>query len=113
MSFDEVSRPLEHHAGPPYILAVGTIEPRKNYSRLLDAYEQLRSELGDDSPQLMVVGKAGWMSEAVCSRLTFLGWSWLASVVSTASDAELAQLYRDATMFTYISLYEGLWVPTL
>ena len=108
---DEVSRPLEHHAGPPYILAVGTIEPRKNYSRLLDAYEQLRSELGDDSPQLMVVGKAGWMSEAVCSRLTSLaGRGWL-RWFQTASDAELARLYRDAAMFTYISLYEGFGYP--
>jgi glycosyltransferase involved in cell wall biosynthesis len=112
---DELSHPVDcsqdDNSQSAFMLAVGTVEPRKNYATLLDAYEQLRTELGDDAPQLVIVGKAGWMSEAVCSRLVALanrGWlRWL----QTATDAELARLYQTATLFTYLSLYEGFGYP--
>jgi len=95
----------------PFILAVGTIEPRKNYGVLLDACEQLRRELGSTAPRLVVVGKAGWMSDAVCRRLTDAasrGWlRWH----HDATDAELARLYQTAAVFTYPSLYEGFGYP--
>lgn len=95
----------------PYILAVGTIEPRKNYDRLLDAYELLVSRMRSERPQLVVIGREGWSSEATSARLAKLAAQqrirWLRSV----DDDELSWYYRHAAVFTYLSVYEGWGYP--
>lgn len=96
---------------PIYILAVGTIEPRKNYSVILDAYEQLRLELGKNAPQLVIVGKEGWMSDFVRNRIMLLEKCNILRWIKNATDDELAVLYQKAYMFTYLSLYEGFGYP--
>ncbi len=93
------------------ILAVGTIEPRKNYATLLDAYQQLRAELGDRSPQLVIVGQTGWMSEEVCRRLATAASRGELRWIQNITDLELARLYQNASLFTYLSLYEGFGYP--
>jgi glycosyltransferase involved in cell wall biosynthesis len=81
-----------------YVLAVGTLEPRKNLHRLVDAAR--RSDL-----ELRVVGARGWGGVEVGGN----GVRWLGEV----SDAELARLYRGALCVAYPSLYEGFGIPVL
>jgi glycosyltransferase involved in cell wall biosynthesis len=108
----EPSRPRRDGApGPAYILAVGTIEPRKNYALLLDAYEVLRSDLGARTPGLVIVGRPGWMQEDVCGRIEALAERGAVRWVKDAADPELAGWYENASVFSYLSLYEGFGYP--
>ena len=52
----------------PYILHVGTIEPRKNIDRLFDAYEQLKPSLRDEFP-LVLIGSIGWSPDSTVQRV--------------------------------------------
>jgi glycosyltransferase involved in cell wall biosynthesis len=81
-----------------YVLAVGTLEPRKNLDRLVEAVRRSDREL-------RVVGARGWGRVEVRGN----GVSWLGEV----DDAELARLYRGATCVAYPSLYEGFGIPVL
>jgi glycosyltransferase involved in cell wall biosynthesis len=81
-----------------YVLAVGTLEPRKNLSRLVEAVQRTRREL-------RVVGARGWGGVEVGGN----GVRWLGEV----SDKELARLYRGAACVAYPSLYEGFGIPVL
>jgi glycosyltransferase involved in cell wall biosynthesis len=81
-----------------YVLAVGTLEPRKNLDRLVKAVRRTHTEL-------RIVGARGWGGIAVGGN----GVRWLGEV----SDAELARLYRGAACVAYPSLYEGFGIPVL
>ncbi|MGH2449569.1 MAG: glycosyltransferase family 4 protein [Chloroflexota bacterium] len=93
----------------PYILSVGTIEPRKNYPALLDAFALLR-ERGLRCP-LIIAGRFGWMFEGVRQRLAGLPEG--AVRIVEPDDAALAALYARSAAFVYPSLYEGFGVPVL
>jgi glycosyltransferase involved in cell wall biosynthesis len=81
-----------------YVLAVGTVEPRKNLPRLAEAARQAGLEL-------RVAGARGWGGVRVDGDgVRFLGF---------VSDDELARLYRGAACFAYPSLYEGFGIPVL
>jgi glycosyltransferase involved in cell wall biosynthesis len=81
-----------------YILAVGTLEPRKNLARLVEAMRQ-------NGTELRVVGARGWGGVDVGGN----GVRWLGEV----TDAELARQYRGARCVAYPSLYEGFGIPVL
>jgi len=81
-----------------YVLAVGTLEPRKNLARLVEAVQRTKREL-------RVVGARGWGGVEVGGN----GVRWLGEV----SDDELARLYRGAACVAYPSLYEGFGIPVL
>jgi glycosyltransferase involved in cell wall biosynthesis len=81
-----------------YVLAVGTLEPRKNLGRLVEA---ARSK----DVELRVVGARGWGGVEVGGN----GVRWLGEV----GDVELARLYRGAVCVAYPSLYEGFGIPVL
>ena len=81
-----------------YVLAVGTLEPRKNLERLVEAVQRSKREL-------RVVGALGWGGVEVGGN----GVRWLGEV----SDKELARLYRGAACVAYPSLYEGFGIPVL
>jgi len=81
-----------------YVLAVGTLEPRKNLQRLVEA--AARSDV-----ELRVVGARGWGGVHVGGN----GVRWLGEV----NDAELARLYRGARCVAYPSVYEGFGIPVL
>src|SRR5207248_9487007 len=90
---------------PGFLLAVGTVEPRKNYPRLVAAYRRLR-----DAPPLVVVGREGWSyGEALEQLRSTPGVRLLGHV----SDAELLGLYRSAGALAFPSLYEGFGLPLL
>jgi glycosyltransferase involved in cell wall biosynthesis len=80
------------------VLAVGTLEPRKNLVRTVEATARLGAEL-------RVVGARGWGGvEATGSHVRWLGY---------VDDTELARLYRGAACVAYPSLYEGFGIPVL
>jgi glycosyltransferase involved in cell wall biosynthesis len=81
-----------------YVLAVGTLEPRKNLQRIATAVQRAGLEL-------RVVGAHGWGNVDVPGN----GVRWLGEV----HDDELARLYRGARCFAYASLYEGFGIPVL
>jgi glycosyltransferase involved in cell wall biosynthesis len=84
-----------------YVLAVSTLEPRKNLERLVEAYRRARL----DGLPLLVVGAEGWGGV----RVEGDGVRWLGEV----RDEELARLYRGARCVAYVSLYEGFGLPVL
>jgi glycosyltransferase involved in cell wall biosynthesis len=94
----------------PYILAVSTLEPRKNYPRLLEAYASLRAK--GLQHQLVIAGRRGWMFEPIFERLDELKLKDHVHFVQP-NDAALAALYRSADVFVYPSLYEGFGIPPL
>ena len=94
---DEFTREGPAEAGD-YVLAVGTLEPRKNLERLVEAVATMDREL-------RVVGARGWGGVEVRGN----GVRWLGEV----GDAELARLYRGAVCVAYPSLYEGFGIPVL
>jgi glycosyltransferase involved in cell wall biosynthesis len=81
-----------------YVLAVGTLEPRKNLGRVAEAARRLGIEL-------RVVGARGWGGVDAAGN----GVRWLGRV----PDGELAALYRGARVVAYPSLYEGFGIPVL
>ncbi len=93
------------------ILAVGAIEPRKNYSTLLDAYERLLGEQGDAAPRLNIVGGKGWLSDDIVRRIMALQTTGKCEWRQNISDAQLADAYNRAGVFTYLSLCEGFGYP--
>lgn len=92
----------------PYVLYVGTIEPRKNVDRLLDAWELLPSGVRDEF-DLLLAGGEGWRCRATVERLrnSRRGVEWLGYY----PEAQLPELIRGAVLLAYPSLYEGFGLP--
>jgi glycosyltransferase involved in cell wall biosynthesis len=95
-----------------FILTVGTIEPRKNLSRLLDALQRLRQQKGDDA-RLVVVGSKGWLYEGFFRRLEELQLGDAVLLPGYIPDADLPAIYSAARVFVLPSLYEGFGLSVL
>jgi alpha-1,3-rhamnosyl/mannosyltransferase len=93
-----------------FVLAVGTLEPRKNLPRLVDAYLRLDTRLQRDHP-LVVVGALGWETGETLQALQALGER--CTMLGYVSDTALAELYRRCALFCYPSLGEGFGLPVL
>jgi alpha-1,3-rhamnosyl/mannosyltransferase len=101
-----------HNLAPGYFLTVGTLQPRKNVERLLDAWLMLPKGLREERA-LVVVGARGWRCEALVARLERARLDgenivWL----DRLTDAQgLRHLYLGAGVFAFPSLYEGFGIP--
>jgi glycosyltransferase involved in cell wall biosynthesis len=95
---------------PGFVLAVGTLEPRKNLPRLVEAYAAMPRELQAAHP-LVVVGALGWETNGTLGALQSLGER--CTMLGYVSDAALAELYRRCAVFCYPSLGEGFGLPVL
>jgi glycosyltransferase involved in cell wall biosynthesis len=95
---------------PGFVLAVGTLEPRKNLPRLVAAYSRLDAATQARHP-LVVVGALGWDTGETLEALKSLGER--AILLGHVSDATLAELYRRCAVFCYPSLGEGFGLPVL
>jgi glycosyltransferase involved in cell wall biosynthesis len=95
-----------------YLLYLGTIEPRKNLVRLVEAYAQLRSA-DAATPPLVIAGAAGWYYEQVFARVEALGLGDVVSFPGYVPEAEKPWWYRAADLFVYPSLFEGFGLPVL
>jgi glycosyltransferase involved in cell wall biosynthesis len=101
-----------HGLRPGYFLFVGTLQPRKNVERLLDAYLALPQAVRVER-QLVIVGNNGWRSEELVRRIAAARENgeqvvWLRNL--TGEEA-LRQVYAGAGVFVFPSLYEGFGIP--
>lgn len=97
-----------------FILAVGTVEPRKNYDLILDVFDEVISDRRLSDVHLIIVGKSGWNNEKVCERirghkLYNIRLHWLES----ANDNDLEALYARARVCLCLSHYEGYGLPAV
>ena len=100
--------PLPAGLEPGFILAVGTVEPRKNYTRLLAAYRRIRGAAG--VPELVIAGRPGWAYGDTLRRIeSEPGVRYLGHV----DEPTLEALYRSASVLAFPSLYEGFGLPLL
>jgi len=93
----------------PYILAVGTVQPRKNYERLMRAVAALPPDLG----RLVIVGGKGWLEDPIYAAVKDLGLQDRVIFTGFAADADLPALYSAARCVAFPSLYEGFGLPIL
>lgn len=97
-----------------YILAVGSIQPRKNLVRLIEAYAALhRGRAGVNLPQLVVVGKRAWLYAQTLERARMSGVRDRILFTGYAPEADLPALYTGALCFVYPSFFEGFGLPPL
>jgi len=110
---EELARVRRKYGIPegPYVLSVGTLEPRKNVINVVRAFSLLANEAPDLGANLIVAGSFGWgdaseLKRAVraCPRVRAIGY---------VEDEDLPALYSAAAVFGYVSHYEGFGLPLL
>jgi glycosyltransferase involved in cell wall biosynthesis len=107
---DQVDRfRAERRLPERFMLFVGTLEPRKNVVRLVEAYAQLPRE----RPLLLLVGGKGWLYDDIFARVEDLDLSGEVRFVGYVPAEELPWWYNAADLFVYPSLYEGFGLPPL
>jgi glycosyltransferase involved in cell wall biosynthesis len=102
----------------PFILGVGTLHPRKNYSRLISAFAQIadvsrRLDGKSINHNLVIVGKKGWLFDSIIADAARLGIRTRVVFPGYADDEDLPALYRTAELFVFPSIYEGFGLPPL
>ncbi len=95
-----------------FVLFVGTIEPRKNLSRLISAYSEMRRQTGLPH-QLVLSGSKGWLYEDIFKEVTREGLEKDVQFLGFVADVDLPALYTLADLFVFPSLYEGFGLPPL
>lgn len=93
-----------------YCLFLGTVEPRKNVERLLQAYELLPETMRHEWP-LVVAGSKGWNSETIHARMAMAHAEGWLRYMSFVDQRWLPALYAGARLMAYPSLYEGFGLP--
>lgn len=101
----------DHRIRNDFILFVGTLEPRKNITRLIAAYRQLPAEL-QERHQLVLAGKLGWADQSLTEALRAVDGHQIIQTGRVNAEV-LATLYHRAAAVCYPSLYEGVGYPVL
>ena len=96
----------------PFILCVGTIEPRKNLAGLLESFALLKSKMKFQG-SLVVTGMKGWMGENISGLIKKMNIQTDVIFTGFVSDDQLRQLYNMAEAFVFPSFYEGFGFPIL
>lgn len=94
---------------PPYILSLGTVEPRKNLRTLLQAYAKLET----NAPPLVIAGAKGWGDTKLPDLVQSLGIGDRVKVLGYVPEETLPDLFSATQLFVYPSLYEGFGLPVL
>ena len=95
----------------PYLLYVGTLQPRKNVAKLIEAFSILKKEHAD--LKLYIVGKKGWLYDEIFARVTQLQLQDDVIFSGYVTNAEKNALYKHAQAYVLPSLYEGFGNPPL
>lgn len=96
-----------------FILFLGTLEPRKNIGRLIEAYGMLRTREGVDVPKLVIAGGKGWFHETLFTQVADLKLIDDVLFPGYVPADEVPWWYRAAEMFVYPSRFEGFGLPVL
>ncbi|MBE2200940.1 MAG: glycosyltransferase family 4 protein [Anaerolinea sp.] len=94
----------------PYVVSVGTIQPRKNYQMLIRAFAPLAAELPHN---LFIAGGTGWLYEEMMMEIERQGLNGRVRFIGFVDDDDLPALYSGASLFAFPSLYEGFGLPLL
>ncbi len=105
------ARARYHIPDHPYIISIGTVQPRKNYARLMDALARLGPAYND--VHLVIAGGKGWLDDPIYASVEALGLGGRVHFIGFARDEDLPALYSDAVCLAYPSLYEGFGFPVL
>lgn len=95
----------------PYIFSVGTVQPRKNYTRLIHALAALRSKGYDVG--LVISGGKGWLDDPIYAAIQDAKMDDYVRFIGFADDTDLPALYSEALITAVPSLYEGFGIPVL
>lgn len=95
------------------ILSLCTLEPRKNLTTLIDAFEKLLTSSDGSSIKLVLAGSLGWKTNALTERLRSSSAADCIVISGHIPDHQLASLYSLADIFVYPSVYEGFGLPPL
>jgi glycosyltransferase involved in cell wall biosynthesis len=91
------------------VLCVGTLEPRKNHTRLVEAFARIY----DGSSKLVLAGGKGWLYDELFAKVETLGLHEAVIFPGYVANEDLVLWYNAATVFAYPSLYEGFGMPIL
>jgi glycosyltransferase involved in cell wall biosynthesis len=100
-----------HGVRRPFFLAVGSLQPRKNLLRLVEAFQALR--IAHPDLQLAIVGPGGYRSSSVHDRVEKLGLTTSVRLLGYLSECDLCALYNAAVALVYPSVYEGFGLPVV
>lgn len=95
-----------------FVLGLGTLQPRKNFERLIEAYAQVKGRMGDEL-KLVIAGELGWMYESIFEKTKELHLQGEVCFLGYVADEDLPALYTMAELFVFPSLYEGFGLPPL
>ncbi|HUY79278.1 MAG TPA: glycosyltransferase family 1 protein [Ktedonobacterales bacterium] len=96
----------------PFVLAVSTIEPRKNYERLIAAFA--RATQADDGPRMLAIaGRKGWLYDGVFEAARRSGVQERVNFLDFVADDDLPTLYTAADALAMPSIYEGFGIPVV
>jgi glycosyltransferase involved in cell wall biosynthesis len=97
-----------------YVLFVGTLQPRKNISRLIEAFSKIKVEHTQYKDlQLVVIGKRGWLYEEILEAPKKFDIENKVKFLEGINDEELAIFYKHALCYVLPSLYEGFGLPVV
>lgn len=96
-----------------YILYIGTLQPRKNISRLIGAYYELLKKTTNKKINLVIVGKKGWLYDEMFEKVKSLGLQENVIFLDFIPDEDMSEIYRNAKCFILPSLYEGFGIPVI
>lgn len=102
-----------YHLPKRYILYMGTLEPRKNIERLVQAFAQLQQQDDLQSYKLVLAGKKGWQYETIFTQIQQLGIEDAVICTDYVEEEDKAAIYQMADLFVFPSLYEGFGMPIL
>jgi glycosyltransferase involved in cell wall biosynthesis len=100
-----------HSLSQPYLLYLGTIEPRKNLTRLVQAFSQMQASFPSHS--LVIAGKKGWMYDELFRTIAELGLDDRIVFTGFVDEQDKPYLIVASEIFVYPSLYEGFGIPVL
>lgn len=111
-----------YHLPDRFILGLGTLQPRKNYSGLLEAFHQLLNTATDDTSQaaiddselhLVIVGGKGWLYDDFLRQMHEAGLEGRVHLTGFVQDVDLPAIYNLALAFAFPTWYEGFGLPVL
>jgi glycosyltransferase involved in cell wall biosynthesis len=101
-----------HNLPESFVLFVGTLEPRKNLSRILEAFRLLKKR-HEFEPDLVIVGRKGWLYHPIFAQLSSEGLAGHVHITGYVSEDDLLALYNMARLLVFPSLYEGFGLPSI
>lgn len=102
----------KYNLNKPFLLSIGTIEPRKNIQGLISAYSNLDKKYLD-SFDLVIVGGRGWLDSDIYKQAKGSPFSKNIKFTGYIDDADLPYFYNAAEVFIFPSFYEGFGLPIL